>query len=568
MFKNYLKIAWRNLLRYKAYSVINIMGLAISMASSILILLWVRNELSYDRFHAKADRTYRITCYLEDFKAAINPAAMPPELKKELPSIENFVRVFTQNNIVFQRDDKKFEEKSVIYADSTFFDVFSFPLVKGNTASALLRKDGLLITEAAAKKYFGTEDPMGKTLRRNNSDYVTVMGVLKDIPANSHLQFEALMPMSAIAETNNDLKESKWDNFNFYSFLLMKPSFDAGKESIAAFEKQMNTIYQKHESDVKVGFNLQPLTRIHLHSRLQADVSGHGNIQYVNIFSIVAIFILVVACINFMNLATARSARRAKEVGLRKAIGAERTQLIVQFLGESLIISFMALIIAIGLVVLSLPLFNHIAGKELNIRFLDLRLWLGLVGLALFTGLISGSYPALFLSGFQPVKVLKGNLKSLNGNKIFRHTLVITQFIVSILLLAGTIVVYQQLKFIRNRSLGFDKENLLYMPMTGDMWSKFQALKTELKQNPLTNNFAYTSDLPANLSNGTISVEWEGKDPKSQVIFPNMSISENFLDVFKMQVLAGRGFSESFHGDSSSYLVNETALKTMGMKVN
>jgi putative ABC transport system permease protein len=568
MLKNYFKIALRNLLRYKAYSFINIMGLAISMASSILILLWVLNELSYDRFHPKADRIYRITCYIEDFKAAVNPAAMPVTLKKEIPAIQEFVRISSPETILFQSGDRKFEEKNVLYVDSSFFRVFSFPLVEGNTKTALERKDAVLITQDMAKKYFGKEDPVGKTLRIRNKDYVTVTGVLKNVPANSHLQFDFLMPMIAIAETNNDIKENKWDNFNFYSYLLMKESFEPSREHLAALGNQMTQIYKNNEKQVKVAFQLQPLTKIHLYSRLQADISGHGNIQYVNIFFIVAIFILVVACINFMNLATARSSRRAKEVGLRKAIGAERKQLIAQFLGESLVISFVALIVAIGLVFLCLPLFNNVTGKELNIRFLSGKLWLGLIGLALVTGLLSGSYPALFLSGFQPVKVLKGSLKSFTGNTIFRHTLVITQFIVSILLLSGTIVVYKQLKFMRSRDLGFEKENLLYMPMTGDMWGKVQALKAELKKNSLTEDFVFASDLPANLSNGTISVNWEGKDPQQQVIFPNMAVSENFVDVFKMKILAGRGFSESFRGDSASFIVNETALKVMGKKLS
>jgi ABC-type antimicrobial peptide transport system permease subunit len=267
-----------------------------------------------------------------------------------------------------------------------------------------------------------------------------------------------------------------------------------------------------------------------------------------------------------MNLATARSARRAKEIGLRKVAGAIRGQLIIQFLGESLLISFFALLLAIALVLIFLPAFNNLADKKLVINFLDGKLWLSLLGIALVTGLVSGSYPALFLSGFNPVKVLKGNIKSMGGNLLFRNGLVVTQFIVSILLLIGTVTIYNQLKFIKNRNPGFEKSNLLYMPMTGDMWNKQQALKSELKQDPLTNNFAIISDLPTNLISGTLSVDWVGKDPRSQVVIPSMDVNEDFIQVFKMKILSGRSFSTSFKADSNNFVVNERMLSIMGLK--
>ena len=319
---------------------------------------------------------------------------------------------------------------------------------------------------------------------------------------------------------------------------------------------------------MKIDFHLQPLTSIHLHSNLQVDLTGHGNIQYVNIFFIVALFILAVACINFMNLATARSARRAKEVGLRKVVGAGRRQLIAQFLGESLIISFLSLLIAIGIVWLLLPAFNLLAEKKLAIHLLDGKLLVTLAGIALITGLLSGSYPALFLSGFRPVTVLKGKMKLGFGNLLFRNGLVVTQFVVSIILLVGTAVVYKQLNFIKNKNPGFEKANLLYMPMTGDIWNKQQALKTELQQNPHTSDFTIISDLPANLITGTVDVQWEGKDPKSQIVIPSIEVDENFIDVFQMKMLNGRSFSSAFKRDTSNYVVNEKALQVMGMNIN
>ncbi|MEO6852049.1 MAG: ABC transporter permease, partial [Mucilaginibacter sp.] len=567
MLFNYVKIAFQNIIRHKAFATINIAGLAIGMACSIFILLWVRNELSYDRFHKNADQIYRLTAAVADFKVAVSPASMPPELKRKMPAIKDIVRLNTNNQHVLEVGIKKFEEKRIFYADSTFLRVFSFPLLKGNSATALNRPDAVLITKDMAKKYFGDTNPMGKTLRMDNKDNVTVTGVLGNIPANSHLQFDFLMPMSAIAQTNRDIRENLWDNFNFYSYIDLDKSFNPTAANLAGLEKQINKIYKGHvdEKTLKADFHLQPLAAIHLHSDLQADLSGSGNIQYVNIFFIVAIFILAVACINFMNLATARSARRAKEVGLRKVVGAGRGQLIGQFLGESMLIAFIALLIAIGLVWLLLPVFNEVAGKTLSIHILDGKILAGLLGIALITGLVSGSYPALFLSGFQPVKVLKGNMKSMGGNRVFRNSLVVLQFVVSIVLLAGTALVYKQLKFIKNMNLGFEKSNLLYTGMTGDMFSKQDALKAGLKQNPLTSDFTISGSLPVSMMNGTVNVQWEGKDPNAQIIFPNLDVNEDFFDVYQLKMVSGRPFSKDFKGDSSNYMINEKAAQVMGM---
>jgi ABC-type antimicrobial peptide transport system permease subunit len=571
MLKNYLKIALRNILRHKAYSAINISGLAIGMASSILILLWVQNELSFDRFHAHADQVYRITCDASGFKAAVNPAGMPSGLQAAMPEIKNTVRLSHQATVLFDAGgERKFEEKKGFYADSTFLDIFSFPLVQGDHKTALLRADGVLITAAMAKKYFGDQNALGHTLKKDNGNYVTVTGVLADIPANSHLQFDFILPMASIAKENGDLKNNVYDNFNFYSYVQLDKSFVPSASSMARFAQQMNRIYKKHvpEANIKVEFQLQPLTDIHLQPPLQVDLPGHGNKQYVNIFFIVAIFILIVACINFMNLATARSARRAKEVGLRKVVGAVRGQLIRQFLGEALLISFFALLLAIALVYIILPGFNHLAQKDLSLRLWNGRLLLSLVGISLLTGLIAGSYPALFLSGFQPVKVLKGNLKSLSGNLAFRNGLVITQFVVSIVLLAGTIVVYDQLNFIRSRNMGFEKENLLYMPIKGDLWGKQKALRAQLGQDPLTSGYTIISELPIDIMAGTVTVDWEGKDPRAQIVIPSLDVSESFIDVFHMKILGGRGFSPAFKADSNNYVINETAVRVMGMTMN
>jgi len=565
MLKNYFKIALRNILRHKAYSILNISGLAIGMACSILILLWVQNELSYDRFNANADQLYRLTCSAGDFKAAVSPAGMAPGLQAEMPEIKATVRLSKPTTNLFEVGTRKFEEKRGFFADSNFLQVFSFSLVKGNPRTALQQPDAILISEDMARKYFGDEDAMGKVIRKDNSDNCIVTGILANVPSNSHLQFDFILPLSSVVNKVDDLKNKVWDRFNFYSYLLLD------KNSAAAASRLINRIqqiYKTHNSEEKIDFQLQPVTSIHLHSNLQIDVPGHGNIQYVNIFFIVALFILAVACINFMNLATARSARRAKEVGLRKVVGAGRSQLIMQFLGESLIISFLSLAIAIGIVYLLLPAFNTLAEKKLAIHLLNGKLLISLIGIALVTGIVAGSYPALFLSGFKPVKVLKGKIRLAGGNLLFRNGLVVTQFVVAIILLVGTAVVYKQLNFIKNKNLGFEKSNLLYIPMTGDIWGKQQALKTSLQQNPLTSSFSVISDLPTALVSGTINVLWEGKDPNSQVVIPSIDVDENFIDVFKMKMLSGRGFSKEYKGDTSNYVINETAMRLMGMTGN
>src|SRR5258708_5412003 len=581
MLRNYFKIAFRNIVRHKTFAAINIAGLAIGMACSIFILLWVQNELSYDKFHKNAGTIYRLTA-----GGATNSGPMVPELKAKIPAIKNFVRFSQPTTTVFEMGTKRFEEKAVFYADSTLLQVFSFPLINGNAETALTRPDAVLITEDMAKKYFGNENAMGKTLKRDNKDNLVVTGVLKNIPANSHLQFDFIMPMSAIAQSDWRLRGNIWPSYDFYDYIQLDKNFKATPAALAGLGRQVNELVGEHIKENAPNIRLQPLADIHLRSDYHSNLPGQGNIQYVNIFFVVALFILAVACINFMNLATARSTRRAKEVGLRKVVGAGRMQLIGQFLGESLLISFIALLIAIGIVCLLLPVFNNLAGKELSIQLLDGKLIALLLGIALFTGLISGSYPALFLSGFKPVEVLKGNqgyrrlrtspeqgttlwakfLKMMGGNLNFRNGLVVVQFVVSIVLLAGTAVVYRQLNYIRNRDLGYNKSNLLYMPMTGEMGDKQRSLKAELKTNPLTANFTTITDPISNLSSDTYGVEWEGMTVADKNIwFSKTWVTDGFFDVTQMKMASGRALSATEFADSGNYVINEKSAKIMGM---
>ncbi|WP_432328587.1 ABC transporter permease [Mucilaginibacter sp. P25] len=563
MIRTYFKLAYRNLIKDKTYSVINISGLAIGLAASILILLWVQNELSYDMFHKNAAQLYRINWDVDGLTMAGTPTAMAASVKAQLPAVKNAVRINTKSYL-FGANDKRFIEDRVIYADPNFLDVFSFPLVKGDRAEALKQIDGVLITEATAVKYFGNENPVGKFLKKDNSENVVVTGVLANIPANSHMQFDFVMPTAALYRANPKVEKYQWEAPYFHTYLQLDENFDPSPVNLKKLESQIFQIYHKYEPQMKSAFHLQPITQIHMAPAIEMDLPGHGNALYLKMFFVVAILILAVACINFMNLATARSARRAKEIGLRKVAGAQRFQLIFQFLSEAVFTAFLSLLLALWIVVLVLPMFNQLIGKQLTIDFADANLWLGLLCIALLTGVISGSYPALFLSGFNPVKVLKGNVKSMGGNLIFRHALVVTQSVVSVVLLIGTIVIYQQLKFVRERNPGFNKSSLLYMDMNGDMVDKEALLRNELRQNPLTSDFAITNELPIDVGAGA-NVSWPGKDPKTLGNpTPGIYVSENFAHLFGLKLLAGRFFSESIKTDSNNCVINQKLLSLMG----
>jgi predicted permease len=570
MLRSYLKVAIRNLQRHKGFSFINIFGLAIGMACSILILLWVQDELSYDRFHTNADHIYRINASLPEFDlhAGITSAPLAQAVMTQIPGIKNAVRFRGFNRDLFQVGDRMFEEEGLLFVDSTFFDVFSFPLVAGNPETALRNPDGIVVTESMARKYFGDESALGQTIRKNHKEDLVVTGVLADVPGNSHIRFDFLQPMANRARTDHDLKENDWDNFNFSTYLLLDDAADTSPEGLRRMGDRIQEIYKANEPVLKVAFVLQPLEEIYLHSsHLMADIFARGNAQYVYILAIIAVIILAVACINFMNLATARSARRAKEVGLRKVAGAVRSQIIRQFLAESAVVAFLALLLAVVLVIVALPPFNALTEKTLTFDFTDGKLLTGLLIITAATGLISGSYPALFLSGFLPSKVLKGNLRAGAAGSAFRNTLVVVQFAISIILLVGTGVVYNQLQFIQERNPGFDKENLVYAPMNGDLWSKYRTLRSELERNQFTSRFTVVSDLPTNLVNGTVNAEWEGKSPETQPLFTSLGVDENFMDVFGVSLVEGRWFSKDFTADSANFVVNESALKIMGMEV-
>ncbi len=568
MFKNYFKTAWRNLLRHKLFSGLNILGLASGMACSILIFLWVQNELSFDKFNANAKRIYRVTGEAAGMKAAVVPPPLAYAIKTEMPSVENATKIVAVQKMI-TAGTKKFDERRMFYADSNFLHIFNYPLLKGNINTVLSSPNSAAITEATAIKYFGNaDDAIGKTIYIDNDikgTNLTVAGILKNIPANSHLQFDVLLPI----ELYDKSPAASWNNFDAYVYFQLKDNVAVSSTAIAGVQKQVNDILKKNNKDIEASIIVQPLTDIHLHSDYLLDVPGQGNSQYVNIFALVAIFIIVIACINFMNLATAISGKRAKEIGLKKTVGALRSQLIVQFISESFLVSFISLLFSIAIVYLMLPLFNQVTGKTISFNPLDTKMLFSLSGIAIVTGLLSGSYPAFFLSSFNPVKALKG-AKILRSQKSYlRNGLVMLQFAISVILIISTIVVYSQLHYIQNRDIGFDKENLLYMkmPEVGDLKNNKDAMKATLAQYPGIVNYTFTDELPTNLTSSSL-LTWRGMKPGTQVMADRLRVDENFVKTFGMQMAAGRFFSKDFGANDTGYVVNETALKVMGLNLH
>jgi putative ABC transport system permease protein len=568
MFRNYLIIGWRNLTGQKVFSLINIFGLATGLACTILIAMWVRDELSYDKFHAGYDRTYRIIASLEVMpnRAAVSPAPLGPAIALEVPGVEEVVRTSSLDSDIFQRDEQVFRESRVLYADSNFFNVFSFEMLEGDPSTALDRPDAIMLTQAMAIKYFGTAtDIVGKSFTKNRTEELIVTALLADPPGNTHLLFDFVQPMTNLARTNDDFIRNVWDNFNYYTYVKFSAEEDLSPGAIAALEESLRGIYAKNEPELKVRFHLQPMADIHLTPGNLGDVGGHGNRQNVYIFIVVAFFILGVASINFMNLATARAVRRAKEVGLRKVAGALRVHLVRQFLTESIVVSTISFFVAILIVVIALPYFNELSGKSLGGLLLEPSLIAALLGVTLLTGLLAGSYPAFFLSRFMPAVVLKGALTSGSSGSIFRNIMVVIQFTVSIALIVGTSVVYQQLAYIRERNPGYDKENLLYVRMRGDIWSKYDAFRNRLSEDTLTSVFAFTQDLPTDLTSATVSVHWQGKDPDAQPLIYNIAIDDRCIEVLGVKLLSGRNFYKDSRADTNNLIVNETMLKMMGI---
>ena len=567
MFKNYVKTTFRNTTRHKGYSFINLAGLAIGMACTLLILLWVKDELSYDRFHENGKDIYRIMSYgtrymIEGFDGT--PAPLAPAVKEEVPGIVNYARFSDVPKLVFQYGDKAFYETRGLIADPSIFEIFTFPFIQGDPKTALTAPLDIVITESLAAKYFGGENPLGKTIEIEGKP-AAVKGVIQDIPANSHIQFDFLGSYEYIEEITG--YGTSWGSFNFVTYLQLEPDRDIQKiaRNITAVADRNNCPQVKDG----VEFRLQPLSAIHLDSR--AAFRNYGDIgdrKYVVVFSIIAVFVLFIACVNFMNLSTARSTTRAKEVGMRKTVGASRKQLVLQFYGESLFLTTMACVFAVILVLFLLPTFNQITGKQLKLDLIDAQLVVGLIAVVLLTALTAGSYPAIYLSSFRPVKVLKGVFKTEGKGQAFRRILVVTQFSLSIALLIGTTVAYNQLRFLRHAKLGFNKENIVYVPVKENIGKRYDAFKSELLSDANILSVAAQYYLFAEQGSfRSTGYDWEGREEGQEADIILNLVDYDFIPMLGLELVEGRNFSEEYSTDASqAYILNEEAIKKMGIQ--
>ena len=570
MIWNYLKVTWRNIKRYKGYSSINIIGLAVGLACCILILLWVQDEISYDRFHAKADDLYRAVTEYQKTEPATHywPVCAPlaPALKEDYPEIIKATR-FTRlrRGQLVKYGDKSLLETQICLTDPDFFEMFTFPLLQGDPARALSNPNALVMTEEMATKYFGSEDPLGKTLNINNEYDFTVTGIMKNVPHNSHLKFDFLVPFIRIEDfEQNWAVLDNWTLSGYATYVLLQKN-----TSLQELNHKIKDYIQKHAAESKDLLYLQPLKDIHLYSsHIQFGIEGQGNIKYVYIFSVVAFFVLIIACINFMNLATARSSNRAKEVGLRKVVGARRPQLMGQFFCESVLMASLSLALAVVLVELFLPAFRNLSGKPLDQGFSsNINILLAIIVMTLITGFLSGTYPALFLSSLRPAKVLKGRLKTEGRGYLFRKILVVSQFSLSIFLIICTVLVSNQVDYMRNRKLGLDKEQVVYIPIRSELVEKYDPLKIELLKNTGIRNVAASSNIPTYGVILTLDyITWEGKDPEDIKVLHATSTGYDFIETLNMEMIEGRSFSKEYPSDENAVVINETARKRIGME--
>ena len=567
MFKNYVKTAVRAIKRHKGYSFINIFGLAIGMACCILILLWVQDELSYDRFHANGDDIYRIIKeeYIEGetlWSALTSPPLAHP-LKADFSEIILSTRFGNWGRRVVQYQDKRVNEDKFEHADPDFFKIFSFDFIAGDPDSAFSDPFSVVLTQDTATRYFGTEDPIGKVLTVENIYDVKVTGLIQTIPKNSTIQFDFLSPFTLLKEF---IGENNMQNWNFNSFMTF---VQLGQNTNEQGVNQVIAGYLDKfvpEEDYKLV--LQPFKKMHLSSYVLHDFSGVGDMKYIYIFSALAFFVLIIACINFMNLATARSSRRALEVGIRKVSGAKRTDLIKQFFGEAIFLSFISLILAIFLVEILLPSFNRLSGKNLGLDFAgNISIYIGLLAITIVSGIFSGVYPALFLSSFQPVRVLKGTLRMGSKGGLFRRVLVVTQFSLSIFLIIATMVIFRQLNYIRNMDMGYDREHIIHMNMVGDSNEKYETLKQELIKGQNVVAVSASFALPTRNFNSPGSPDWEGRPADKEINMNTDFVDYDYFETLGIEMAEGRAFSRDFAMDAEeAYIVNEELVKQMGMK--
>lgn len=584
MIKNYVKVGLRNLIGQKGYTLINVAGLAIGIASALMIMLYVADELSYDSYHPNADRIYRLGINAKmmgtEFSGPITSAPMGNAMVQDYPQVKSFCRVFNFiGTPVIKFQDKCFVERHITFADSTFFQVFNgLELLKGDPAKVLTRPHTIVLTESIANKYFGNENPVGKTIYMGNERTAyEVTGVAKDFPSNSHFHFELIASMNSM--DSNFINGTVWISNNFYTYILLQNKNDAKtieskfpeiiKKYIGPQVEQFLGISpeQFSKGDNNYGFTMQNIRDIHLHSQQNFEIEAGGSIVMVYVFMIIAFFILVIASINFMNLATARSAKRAKEVGIRKVVGSTKSQLINQFLTESIMLTFFSLLVAIGLVALLLPWFNLLAEKHLTLSSLPVGITIAtLLGIIVAVGLLAGSYPAFFLARFQPLQVLKGKLRTGASGVWLRGALVVVQFIITIGLLVSTFVVYKQVNYVRSKDLGFDRNNELVINRAFTVpEERRDAFLKELAAIPGVKSVSLSGALPSTLIGSTVFLP-EGSPSQETNVLSIFNTDWDFAKTLNLKMVEGRYFSRDFASDTSALVINEAAVKSMGLK--
>lgn len=557
MIKSYLKIFLRNLWKQKGYSTINILGLSIGIACSLLIFLWVRDEISYDNFHVNANQLF-LVAQNQNFKTRTittsnTPAAIAYHLKKDYPEIINATRVHAQSCIIKYKE--KILPESMLFVDPSFLEMFTFPLSAGNPQRVFTSNSSVALTEKMARKYFGQENPIGKIITMNDRFNLEVSAVLNNIPHNSSLQVNFLVPFEYLGNLNFNLNE--WGVSNLYTFVQLQKNV-----SYKDISKKIFDLYRRYKSKKNIrDLFLHPVSHWRLYS---IDGSG-GRIVLVVFFFIIALFVLMIACINFINLSTGRAARRSREIGIRKVVGASRITLIKQFFMESSLMVAAAMILAALWIKLMLPAFNHISMKQLTMDIFSPDILLAFIGIAVFTCLLAGSYPALFLSSFQPANILRKIGKSRGRKGGFRKLLVFVQFLISVFLIINTTVIYKQLYYIKSRDLGIDKENIIHIPIKENLGKKYLTLKNEWIKNPNILNVTLSSHMPTNITNQTGGWDWEGENSTTELLMRFALFGYDYTDTFKIPMVLGRFYSKDF-SDGQSIVVNEKAAKVMGLR--
>ncbi len=565
MFKNLLKIAIRNLVRDSSYSLINILGLTIGITGSLFLILYVYDELSFDKYHENADRICRISSRIKEtddaFNWAVTQVPLAPQIKQDYPEVEESTRLIGSGKQLYKYEETELFEEEVMYADSTFFKIFTYPFIEGNPVTALTGPNSIVVTRSFAERYFGKESPIGKSLKREDNENLTVTGLIEDIPENTHFTFSALISRNTLPEDFGS-----WGAFHIYTYVLLQEGTDPD-----AFENKLPEMYKNYMAEIfeRMGINIVydvvPITQIHLHSDFEGEPVQVGNMNYVYIFIVVAVLLLVIASINYMNLATARSTKRSKEVGMRKVAGSSRGALIRQFLSESVILALIAFILSLVLIYLFLPQFNNISGKHIAMDFLlKPAVLLSLLGVVLFTGLAGGSYPSFFLSAFNPSEVLRGQLRISGSTLSVRKLLVIFQFTLSTAMIISTWIVFDQLNYLKNKDLGFDKENVVLLRFTSrDQVNNQEVLRQALQANPKIYHVGLANSIIGNGSGKSIHLV-ETEDGMVERGINSFRVDHEFIPAAGITLLEGRNFSLDFPGDTATaVIINETLAKRL-----